>query len=193
MEEVYTVPLSKIINEFSLTPVTLPDLPERIMISNSHVNRLGLPLVGFYDHFEKTRIQLIGNAEHLYLSKMPEEERRACIEKLMAHEPAAVIFTSDLAVPEHVKESAEKYKIPVLMTKQATSEFLAALIASLNVSLAPRITRHGVWLRYTARVFCFSVTAALVKVKRQLSLSSADTVLLRTTQSRSSVFPAKRW
>ena len=41
-------------------------------------------------------------------------------------------------------ELAQKYEIPVLRSKDGTSNFVAALIAFLNLNLAPRITRHGV-------------------------------------------------
>lgn len=39
---------------------------------------------------------------------------------------------------------ATKYEIPLLRSKDSTSSFMAALIAFLNLHLAPRITRHGV-------------------------------------------------
>ena len=39
---------------------------------------------------------------------------------------------------------AEKYKVPLMRTAERTSEFMAALIAYLNVQLGPRMTRHGV-------------------------------------------------
>ena len=70
MEDNYTIPLSRIIEEFSLETVHLPDLPENILISNKHVNRPGLSLIGFYDHFEQTRVELIGKAEYLYLKQL---------------------------------------------------------------------------------------------------------------------------
>ena len=194
MEEIYTIPLSKVISEFALTPVSLPDEPEKILISNSHVNRLGLPLVGFYDHFEKTRIQLIGNAEHMYLSTMEEDARYNAIRSLMQHEPASVIFTSDLEVPDYIKELAEEYKIPVLKTKQATSEFLAALIASLNVSLAPRITRHGVLVEvYGEGVLLLGHSGigksetAIELVKRGHRLIADDAVEIKRVSSKTLV------
>ena len=37
-----------------------------------------------------------------------------------------------------------RHGVPLLRTKEKTSPFMAALIAFLNVQLAPRITRHGV-------------------------------------------------
>ena len=51
MEEIYHVKLSKVINEFKLETVYLPDLPENIFITSSGVNRPGLQMVGFYDHY----------------------------------------------------------------------------------------------------------------------------------------------
>jgi HPr kinase/phosphorylase len=41
-------------------------------------------------------------------------------------------------------EAAREFGVPLLRTKEKTSSFMAALIAYLNVQLAPRITRHGV-------------------------------------------------
>ena len=41
-------------------------------------------------------------------------------------------------------EAARLEEIPLLRTEERTSPFMAALIAFLNVQLAPRITRHGV-------------------------------------------------
>lgn len=144
MEELHTVTLSRIIDEFSLETMHLPDLPENILISNKHVNRPGLPLVGFYDHFEETRVELIGNAEHIYLKNFSSEERRDHLENFFAHKPACLIFTSELDVFPEAIQAAEKHGIPLLRTKERTSDFMAALIAFLNVQLAPRITRHGV-------------------------------------------------
>lgn len=56
MEEVYTVPFSKIIDEFHLETIYLPDLPENIMISCSRVNRPGLQMVGFYDQIGRAHV-----------------------------------------------------------------------------------------------------------------------------------------
>ena len=63
MEDIYTVALSKIISAFELETVYLPDLPENILVSCSGVNRPGLQMVGFYDHYERIRLQIIGKTE----------------------------------------------------------------------------------------------------------------------------------
>ena len=144
MEELHTVSLEKVIEEFSLSVVHLPDLPENILISNKHVNRPGLSLAGFYDHFEHTRIQLIGKAEHMYLQKFDSAERLAHLRTFMSHVPACIIFTSSLEIFPEALSAAEEFAVPLLLATENTSELMSALIAFLNIQLAPRMTRHGV-------------------------------------------------
>lgn len=47
MQESYSIALSELIREFSLTPLTMPDNPENIQITNAEVDRPGLALAGF--------------------------------------------------------------------------------------------------------------------------------------------------
>ena len=144
MEEVYTVSLSKIIEEFNLECVHLPDLPENININCARVNRPGLQMVGFYDHYEQARLQIIGKVEHLFLAQMQPEERIRRLEDFFRSSPVGVIFTTSIELGTDMIALAEKYKVPIMRTPMRTSEFMAALIAYLNVQLGPRITRHGV-------------------------------------------------
>ena len=146
MEETYTVALSKIIDEFKLETIYLPDLPDDIQVSCTRVNRPGLQMVGFYDHYEQERIQIIGKVEHLFLSQLEPEERARRIEDFFRSAPVGVIFTTSIEIKSDIAEMAEKYKVPLLRTSQRTSDFMAGLIAYLNVQLGPRITRHGVFV-----------------------------------------------
>ena len=63
------VDLQKLINEKGLKVEYTPDDPKRIMISSSDVNRPGLALAGFFEHFDPKRIQIIGNAEAMFIQK----------------------------------------------------------------------------------------------------------------------------
>ena len=146
MEEKYSVQMSKIIDEFKLETIYLPDLPESILVSCSRVNRPGLQMVGFYDHYESIRLQIIGKVENLFLEQLPKEERAKRLEEFYRSSPAGVIVTSSLNISDDEIALAEKYRVPLLRTAQRTSEFMAALIAFLNVELGPRITRHGVFI-----------------------------------------------
>ena len=144
MSENYSLPLSDVISQFHLEVLHLPDFPENISIECARVNRPGLQLVGFYDHFESQRLQILGKVETLFLSQLPTEERHRRLEDFFRSSPVGVIVTSSIEVHPETLELAEKYAIPVLRTDEKTSDFMAALIAYLNVELGPRITRHGV-------------------------------------------------
>ena len=144
MEEVYSVPPSKIIEEFNLETIYLPDIPEDIHISCTRVNRPGLQFVGFYDHYEAARLQIIGKVENLYVEQLDPEERKHRLEDYFRSAPSGIIVTTSIEISKECIDLAEKYKVPLMRTATRTSEFMAALIAYLNVALGPRITRHGV-------------------------------------------------
>ena len=144
MEEQYTVSLGKVIDKFHLETIYLPTLPEDINIECARVNRPGLQMVGFYDHFEKDRIQIIGKVENLFISQMDPEEKNRRLEDFFRSKPVALIVTSSIEIEPTTVEIAEKYEVPLLRTSERTSPFMAALISFLNVELGPRITRHGV-------------------------------------------------
>lgn len=143
-ENEYTISLDKIIKDFHLTPVYLPNAPEEILINNAAVIRPGLALTGFFGNFEASRICVIGKAEHHYIDECEPEVRTQKLRDFIDHTPAAVIFSSDLSVFPEVVEEAQKKGTPILRSAERTSPLVAALIASLNTHLAPRITRHGV-------------------------------------------------
>ena len=94
--------------------------------------------------FEPFRIQIIGKAEHRYLSGLSSDQRVKRINEFFRLKPVAVVITSNITVYEQMLEAARTEGIPLLRTEDRTSPFMASLIASLNTSLAPRITRHGV-------------------------------------------------
>ena len=144
MQETYSISLEALIKEFSLSPVHLPEEAEKIMITNTEVNRPGLALAGFFEIFEPTRIQIIGKAEYRYLAEQEEAVRNEKITNLFRRKSIAVIMSTSLAPFDKMIEAAKEFGVPLLVTKEKTSSFMAALIAFLNVQLAPRITRHGV-------------------------------------------------
>ena len=138
----YSVNLKELIKEFSLEELYMPD--HEVMVTCRDVNRPGLPLVGFFDHFEAQRIQIIGKVESLYLSSLDPELNNKRRRDFFEKKPVAIIFTTSLEVNETTIEYAKEFDVPILRTSQPTSAFMSALILSLSTRLAPRITRHGV-------------------------------------------------
>ena len=146
MPNTYSISLDKIIKEIKLETVYLPEPAEKIMVSNPEVDRPGLALAGFYDIFDSSRMQILGKAENKYLSAFSAEERREKIEQLASLEPKAIIVSSGLPIFPELREAAERHRIPLLSTEERTSPVQASMISWLNVQLAPRLTRHGVFV-----------------------------------------------
>ncbi len=143
-EEIYTVSLAEAIKELGLLPVLLPTPAEEVQLSVPRINRPGLQLTFFYDYYEAERVQIFGKTEMHYLECMEEELRKKSLEAFFATKPVATVVTSGLSLTEADLAIAERHGVPVLSTEERTSEFMAALIAFLNLRLAPRMTRHGV-------------------------------------------------
>lgn len=144
MEEQYSIKLSNLIERFHLKEVYLPLSADEIKICNPDLERPGLALTGFFEMFERSRIQIFGKAEHEYLNKLSKVDRNAHIENFIKMKPVAIIFSSDLPVFDEIVKHSRESGVPVLSSEQRTSALLAAIIAYLHVQLAPRITRHGV-------------------------------------------------
>jgi HPr kinase/phosphorylase len=140
----FQVHLTEIIKEFNLSVIYAPENLDEILVVSDNVNRPGLQLAGFFDYFDASRIQVMGKVEMTFISRFKPEKRRSLLEKLMSkHIPCIILSTGKNLYPEFL-ELAEKYKIPLLRTSDTTSQLISALIASLNIALAPRLTMHGV-------------------------------------------------
>ena len=140
----YTISLDRIISEFSLEILNLPQGAENNKISSTEVNRPGLQMAGYFEFFDKTRIQIIGKSEESFLKRFTVEKAELRLRELFSRKPAAVIICRNMEVSDLYRKIAEEYEVPLFRTAVSTSEFEAALIAYLNLHLAPRITQHGV-------------------------------------------------
>ena len=194
MKTDYSVSLAKIIKEFSLETIYLPNDPEEISVTNVEVNRPGLQLAGYYEFFDSERVQIIGKSEESYLSELSDSELEKCVDDFFSRRPPMVIVSRNLVVSEQMRSAAERYKVPLLRTEDSTSSFLSSLIAFLNVQLAPRITRHGVLVEvYGEGVLLLGESGvgksetAIELVKRGHRLIADDAVELRRVSSRSLV------
>ena len=140
----FTVPLKKMMDEFKLEVLYMPENGENSLISNNDTNRPGLQLAGFYDYFDNKRVQVMGKMEHAYLEGMESERRRKALENLLSYRFPALVLTRSLDAFPEMMELAPNYDIPILRTDENTTVFISKLMAFLNMALAPRITRHGV-------------------------------------------------
>ncbi len=189
----YSVPLKKLIEEFKLETLYIPE-GRKIKITQPEVNRPGLALSGFFEFFDPNRVQLFGNAEHQYIASLSKKERLYRLEQFAVHHPPVIILTTNLSVFDEIEYVAKKYGIAILRTSETTSAFQASLIASLNIHLAPRITRHGVFVEvYGEGVLIFGESGvgksetAIELVKRGHRLIADDAVEIKRVSSKTLV------
>ncbi len=140
----FTIPLSKVIEEFSCEKIYESTDIDKVLISTADVNRPALQIVGFYDYFDVRRIQVMGKVELTYLEQFPAEKREALLAELFKRKIPCLVITRGMQIPPEMGELAKRYDVTLLRTEEATSDFMSALISYLNVQIAPRRTRHGV-------------------------------------------------
>jgi len=142
--DTYSVPLTKLVEEFSLEVAFAATDFESIRVTVEDVARPGLQLAGYFDHFEPMRLQIMGNAEMSYLAKLTEEQRRQVFDRLFSYKFPALLIARNLMPDPQCIEMAKKYNVTLLRSVDATSTIISAIITYLKAALAPRITRHGV-------------------------------------------------
>ncbi len=139
------VKLKRIIDEFHLEIIYAPENLEDILISSSDVHRPGVQLSdGYFDYFDNARIQIMGKVEHYYMATKSSEDAYNAYDKLMSSGIPAVVVTRGLDISDELLSAVKKHDVPLLKSEDSTSSFMAALIAFLNLQLAPSITHHGV-------------------------------------------------
>lgn len=191
MEGVSVAKISKKMNLKNFTEEI--DLKEHTILI-SDVNRPALQLNGFFEHFEQSRVEIIGMVEYANLQKKTEEERQEIYNSFLSFDIPCVIFCRGFEPDEMFLGAAHRNKIPVLGTEQPTSEFMAELINILTEELAPCITIHGVLVDvYGEGLLIMGESgigkseAALELVKRGHRLVTDDVVEIRKINERTLV------
>jgi len=192
MASKYSVKLRTIVAENGLEPLhTSADYDTRLL-TTADINRPALQLAGFYSYFDPSRLQIMGRVESTYLELKSDEERRKCFEELMKWDISALVLCHGAAVFPECVEMAEKYDRNLFTTPEDTSTFMANVISSLHVHLAPRTTVHGVLVEVHGEGVLLrgdsgigKSETALELIKRGHRLIADDAVDIRKVDKRS--------
>ena len=116
-----TVSLHRLIEKMKLENLT-PELDlEKNKITQPDINRPALQLAGYFEHFDATRLQIIGFVEYTYLEGLEEARKREVYDRLFSYEIPAFVFSRELQPDELFMKYALEHKIPILSTKKSTS------------------------------------------------------------------------
>ena len=175
--------LAEKMNLSNLTPDI--DLSER-KIEFYDVNRPALQLTGFFDHFDSSRVQIVGYVEQEYLDTLSDEVVKERFEKLLSYNFPCIVFSRSYQPAEYILSLCAQQKIPCLVSQKTTSDLSSEMIRWLKVRLAPCISIHGVLVDvYGEGVLIMGDSgvgkseAALELVKRGHRLVTDDVVEIR--------------
>ena len=109
----FTVSLKKLTEKVSMDVVYAPQDLENISVQIAEVNRPGLFLAGYYDYFDKLRLQIMGLAEMNFLSGLSPEKRYEALDQLFRQQPPAVIGgrSEELKPFPEMQELAKKHGV----------------------------------------------------------------------------------
>ena len=114
------------------------------IVEGPEVNRPGLGLAGFFDHFAYSRIQIFGKGEHAYINGMFASNKPNHLEAFFGFDVSCCVFTHAADVHPGFIEMADKYKVPVLRTELPTAEFISRIEMFLEDFFAPMQVMSGV-------------------------------------------------
>lgn len=158
-----------------------------VTLATMSVERPGLPLAGFFDYYDNSRIVVMGFAEYEYLRTFAESERRDKISNLFRYgEVPCVILSRSLVAYGELLESAKSYDCPVLVSPKETTDLMSDLYIYLNRLLAPSCSEHGVLLEVfgvgillTGKSGVGKSETAVELIKRGHRLVADDSVIIK--------------
>ncbi len=181
-----SVAVSAVIEKMKLENLT-PDVDVKTRkITMPDINRPALQLAGFLEHYEASRVQIIGFVEYTYMEGLDDDLKRERYGHVLSHSTPCFVFCRELKPDPVFLEIAKDKGVPILVTKMATSDFMAEIIRWLNVKLAPCISVHGVLVDVygegvliTGESGIGKSEAALELIKRGHRLVTDDVVEIR--------------
>ncbi len=194
MVDTYSVALSKLVEDFRLEVAFAATDFQKIRLTVEDVARPGLQLSGYFDHFEPMRLQVMGNVEMSYVSKMAPADRAITFDRLFSYKFPALLIARNLEPDQECLAMAKKHNVTVLRSKEPTSTVVSTLITYLKDELAPRVTRHGVLMEVYGEGLLLMGDSGIGKsetavelVKRGHRLIADDAVEIRKVSGNSLV------
>ena len=146
MDKEHRVSVYDMVKELNLKEVTPEINSKEVYIEQAEINRPALQLAGFFENFAQNRVQIIGKAEHLFIEEVEKDVENAknIYKRFVGAGIPVIVFCRNLHPSEMMIKVAKEYGVPVLISQDTTSEFMAEVIRWLGTVLAPSITIHGV-------------------------------------------------
>ena len=159
------------------------------------VNRPGLALTGFYEHFAWKRLQLIGKSETAYLRSLDDETRLSRLAALSERKAFCYIFTNGQKPQEDEIELAERMGAIIMASPLKTRVFTHHSAFVLEKLGAPRTSLYGTMIEVCGLGVLFEGDPGLGKsetalglVKRGCALIADDLTCIRKDVANNLLF-----
>ncbi len=169
--------------ELELTPLNSNAEGMKKLIRHPDLHRPGLALTGFFERFSNRRIQILGETEMAYMSRLSVERLIEISHQLFEYDIPMVVISKGIAPRIEFLHAADKYNTIVFSSRLTTVELINRLSAYLDHVFAPSITVHGtlvdvygVGLLYTGKSGIGKSEVALDLVERGHRLVADDVV-----------------
>jgi HPr kinase/phosphorylase len=115
-------------------------------VTVTDINRPGLALAGYLEHFDCQRIQVIGMTELSFLHSLDTHMALNRFGAFIAMGFPCLVITRNLVLPDSWSDLAENGQVLLLNTDLPTTQFISILTDYLDYRLAPSSRIHGVFL-----------------------------------------------
>lgn len=115
-------------------------------ITVHRIQKPGLALAGFVRQVHPERVQVLGSTEISYLATLPDDAASQGIRAFVGLDPACIVVTKGLEVPQELCTAAEELAVPLLRTPLVSSQAIDGIQKFLERALAPNASLHAVLL-----------------------------------------------
>ena len=165
------------------------------IIGEPIVNRPGLALTGFYEHFAYKRVQLIGKAEMAYMKSLDDATRLQRLKAMSDRKAYCFVYTNGQKPREDEKALAGEMGAVLLMSPMRTRDFAAQCAFVLQRLAAPSTTIYGTMVEVAGLGVLFEGDPGLGKsetalglIKRGCALISDDLTCIRKEVANDALF-----
>lgn len=112
-------------------------------IYEQNLHRPGLALAGFVDLFSYSKVQVFGNTEMQYLSKLSTEKQEESLKRLFEFHIPCIILTDNNKPLGRLVDLANEHHVAVFGSSYQTTKTVYLIGDFLEDQFSPRVSVHG--------------------------------------------------
>jgi HPr kinase/phosphorylase len=115
-------------------------------ITDKRVQKTGLGITGEVDSTHPGKIQILGETEITYFRNQSPPRQARIVDLFFSQPMACAVAGGSLPLPSLMVETAERRKVPLLVSDCATSDLISEVLRHLERMFVETATIHGVLL-----------------------------------------------